>query len=186
MPMKLKEYLFKYNVWIKHIIFKFLFIICIVSTINFFDTKMDQYITQHLSEIFYLNQSIKSFLEMMVAIYAAVISILATSRTSITEQLSKLQITDSFIVTISFGFIECILAIFLTSLKMNGSIFFESITYAIISLSIIYIIHFAIIIIRMFSLTVENAYFITQEDKKKQEHLMNTLEKIERNISKLK
>jgi hypothetical protein len=131
-------------------------------------------------------KSINSFLEMSIGIYIAVISILATARTSITEKLSKEKKHEIFIITISIGFVETVLALIFSNIFLGIDYFSNSfiipIIISLVIISILQISRFFFALLIMFNITVSSAASEARAEQEKHKDIMLKLNKIQNRL----
>ncbi|MEZ3453346.1 MAG: hypothetical protein K1W17_03145 [Oscillospiraceae bacterium] len=128
--------------------------------------------------------NIRSFLEMCVGIYIAIISILSTGKTSITEKLSQQKRHIPFITGIGIGFIENVFSIVLISFVKHCSEFVTFLIALLVILSIVEIAKFFMVILMMFKDTVSNAANEAKEEKKKYDRIIKVHNDILRYLKK--
>lgn len=128
--------------------------------------------------------NIQSFLEMCAGIYIAIISILSTGKTSITEALSRKQKHIPFITDIGIGFLENVLSIILISFAENCSEILLVFITLLVCISIYEISKFFIAILMMFKYTVSNADNEAKEEQKKYDRIIKIHNNILRCIKK--
>lgn len=128
--------------------------------------------------------NIRSFLEMCVGIYIAIISILSTGKTSITEKLSQRQRHIPFITGIGIGFIENVFSIVLISFVKHCSEFGTFLITLFVIISIVEIARFFIVILLMFKDTVSNAANEAKEEEKKYDRIIKIHNDILRYLKK--
>ncbi len=175
---KRNNYIANISIKSSPIIFILLIIILYFKNENF--KQISDYIIKDIN----LNEwikTIKDFLELSIGIYVAVISILATGRTKITESLSQKNSDVSLIVTTAAGFLESIISIILITFVDFCPNIIIMVTFIIIILSFYQIISFFIALFIMFKITVETAYKDAQDEKNNYDRLINILNKIEYN-----
>ena len=172
-------------------ILKNLFILAIFTFISYvFFPYIKEYLL--LESVKGVIDNIKSFLEMSIGIYIAVISILATARTSITEKLSEGNKHEIFIITISIGFIETVIALIFSNILLvdmlpNSIIvtLIMSITIALIIISIIQISRFFFAILLMFNITVSNSASEARSEEEKHKSIILILNKIQNRLDEI-
>lgn len=125
---------------------------------------------------------IESFLEMSIGIYIAVISILSTARTTITEKLSQNNKHENFIVTISVGFIETVLALIFSKILFDINLLTKSITLALILISIFQISIFFFALLIMFNITVSGASSEAHDEQEKHKEIIIHLKMIQNRL----
>lgn len=128
--------------------------------------------------------NIRSFLEMCVGIYIAIISILSTGKTSITEKLSQRKRHIPFITGTGIGFIENVLSIVLISVVGHCSEFWTFLIALLVIISVFEIARFFIVILIMFKDTVSNAADEAKEEKKKYDRIIKAHNDILRYLKK--
>ena len=165
---------------LKKSILNFLIIGIITAVIYVFYPSLDailptDYITNTVN-------GIGSFLEMSIGIYIAVISILATARTTITEKLSQNNKHENFIVTISVGFVETVLALIFSEILFDINSLTKSITLALILISIFQISIFFFALLLMFNITVSGASSEAHDEQKKHKEIIIHLKTIQNRL----
>lgn len=148
-------------------------IICIAVIMLITHTFLPNFIySQQTYFISFLN-GIQNFLEISIAIYAAVISIFATARTTITDMLAKNKLHIGFIVTLSIGLIFNVFSIFtipMIQFDENTHWFLILFVFIITIVALCYIIIFFTTLIQIFAVSVDMS---AKKLMKKMKNIMN-------------
>lgn len=164
-------------------------VICIITIMLVTHTTLQNFIdSQRVDFILFFN-GIQNFLEISIAIYAAIISIFATARTTITDRLSKNKLHVGFIVTLSIGLIFNVFSIFTIPM-----IQFNENTHWLLLLSVLiitivalcYIIIFFITLIQIFTVSVDMSAKEINDEEKKYNELIELVNKIEKDLNSKK
>lgn len=163
--------------------------ICIIIIMLVTNTTLSNFIdSQRVDFISFLN-GIQNFLEISIAIYAAVISIFATARTTITDRLSKNKLHIGFIVTLSTGLVFNIFSIFtIPMMQFNENThWFCLLSVLIITIvALCYIIIFFITLIQIFTVSVDMSAKEINDEEKKYNELIELVNKIEKDLNSKK
>lgn len=174
-----------------HQLFKVLICVFICSIIIMLvtNTTLSNFIdSQRVDFISFLN-GIQNFLEISIAIYAAVISIFATARTTITDRLSKNKLHIGFIVTLSTGLVFNVFSIFtIPMMQFNENThWFCLLSVLIITIvALCYIIIFFITLIQIFTVSVDMSAKEINDEEEKYDELIELINKIEKDLNSKK
>lgn len=164
-------------------------IICIFIIKLITHTTLSNFIdSQRIDLISFLN-GIQNFLEISIAIYAAVISIFATSRTAITDRLSKNDLHIGFIVTLSIGLLFNVFAIIsipIIQFRENANWAWLFITLSVTFVALGYIIAFYMTLIQLFKVSIDMSSKEVADEEDKYNKLFDLVNKIEKDLNSQK
>lgn len=164
-------------------------IICSIIIMLVTNTTLSNFIDSQRVDFISFLKGIQNFLEISIAIYAAVISIFATARTIITDRLSKNKLHVGFIVTLSIGLIFNIFSIFTMSIIQfdENTHWAWLLTVLIITIvALCYIIIFFITLIQIFTVSVDMSAKEINDEKEKYSELIELVNKIEKDLNSKK
>lgn len=163
--------------------------ICSVIIMLVTNTTLSNFIDSQRVDFISFLKGIQNFLEISIAIYAAVISIFATARTTITDRLSKNKLHIGFTVTLSTGLVFNAFSIFtIPMMQFNENIhWFWLLSVLIITIiALCYIIIFFITLIQIFTVSVDMSAKEINDEEEKYNELIELINKIEKDLNSKK
>lgn len=167
---------------IKNILFTVVFVILFTFSFTKCVTNND---TLECIEQFIVNRSddLSDFLEVCIGIYVAVVSILASQKTSLTVKISENSYDKKFVISIAFGLVLNLLTVFcLFIIKIRSFVIFLA---SLCIVSSIYFFRFLIYLVIMFSDNMSVIKNEAAEEKKYKEDLLSEIEEIRKKLSDL-
>lgn len=161
-------------------------VICSIIIMLVTNTTLPNFIVSQRVDFILFFKGIQNFLEISIAIYAAVISIFATARTAITDRLSKNKLHVGFIVTLSIGLVFNIFSIFtIPMIQLNENThWFCLLSVLIITIvALCYIIIFFITLIQIFTVSVDMSVKEINDEEEKYNELIELINKIEKDLN---
>jgi len=125
-------------------------------------------------------ESVITFLEICIGIYATVISLLASQKTYFTVKLSQKQLDDKFVAVISIGMVLNIFTSLLLSIISTSYILTFSLALILCFLSILYFADFLRLLVIMFCCNMDFVASEHEEENKYRNKILTNLEEIRR------
>ncbi len=131
-----------------------------------------------------LKSNIADFIELCIGIYAAVISILASQKTSLTVEISRKGYDVNFVAAISNGLVFNLISIAFLSLAKTDSNFSISIAIALACVSICHFFRFLVYLVLMFCYNMSVIAVENENDEIYKNGLLSELEEIRKALKK--
>lgn len=169
---------FWYNL-ILSCIFIAIFMISFFILNNLFDIDIMNITTSFISQS---KENISNFIEVCIGIYIAVISILASQRTSLTIKISEKRYDAKFVTSICNGLIFNLISIAYLSVFRIDSLNKFTFSASLILLSVFHFIRFLFYLVLMFSYNMSVIAIENEQEEKYKNDLLSEVEEIRKTL----
>lgn len=160
-------------------IFIAIFMISFFILSSLFDIDIRDKTTSFISQS---KENISGFIEICIGIYIAVISILASQRTSLTVKISEKRYDAKFVTSICNGLIFNLISIAYFSFFCVDSLNKLSFAIALILLSTVHFIRFLFYLVLMFSYNMSMIAIENEQEEKYKNDLLSEIEEIRKTL----